>query len=615
VKSVARDFKFLLSNSALSKSLELLTKADKTKVYLVCIIQTTLGFLDLAAVAIFGILGALTISGIQSDQPGARIFSVLEILRIDGFTFQKQVGILGILAVLLLISKTVFSIYLTRKTLYFLSFRSAKLAGATISKLLSSPMLSIQKRTSQEIVYALTNGISTLTLGVIGSMVMLISDTSLLIVMSVALFILDPILAFMTIFLFSLIAILIYILLNRKAQSLGGEISNLAINGNKLILEVLNTFREQSVRNRKFYYYERIKKNREDFSHVAAQTSFMPYIGKYVLETTVIVGCIGIAAFQFYRHDAYQAVATLSIFVAAAMRIAPAILRIQQGAIQIRVDSATAENTRKLLKELDIYNPLNAPSRENDFLHHSFNGSISISNLDFTYPDSSNPAITGISLDILPGQVVAFVGPSGAGKSTLVDLILGVISPDKGSVKISGLLPQDAIEIYPGACAYVPQDVFIIEGSIAENIAIGFDTEHFDYQRMQNAIKIAQLNEVIDGLPDGIQSAVGERGSRLSGGQRQRLGVARSLYTNPKLLVLDEATSALDGQTEADISESISAMRGEVTVILIAHRLSTVRKADKVVYIDQGKILATGTFEQVRSAVKDFDFQAALMGL
>jgi ABC-type multidrug transport system fused ATPase/permease subunit len=606
---------FSISDTELFKSLDLLAKSDKIKVYIVCMIQTFLGFLDLAAVAIFGVLGALTISGIESNEPGANVYSVLEIMHIQNLTFQQQASILGLIAILLLVSKTIFSVYLTKKTLFFLSFRSAALSGRAVSKLLAAPMLEIQKRTTQEIVFALTTGISTLTLGVIGAMVLLISDTSLLLVMSIALFILDPVLALMTVSLFSLIALLIYVLLSKKARQLGGEVSNLSIEGNQLILEVLNTYREQSVRNRTHFYSESIKKNRERFSFVAAQTSFMPYIGKYVLETTVIVGCIGISAFQFYRHDAYQAVATLSIFVAAAMRIAPAILRIQQGAIQIKIDSATAENTRKLLIELEKFDSTLVPSNENDFLHQDFNSSIKISNLDFTYPGSRVPAISEVNLDILQGQVIAFVGPSGAGKSTLVDIILGVISPDNGEVTISGLSPRDAMEAYPGACAYVPQDVFIIEGTVAQNIAIGFDADNLNYERIQTAISVAKLDEVIKSLPNGINSLVGERGSRLSGGQRQRLGVARSLYTNPKLLVLDEATSALDGQTEADISESISAMRGEVTVILIAHRLSTVRKADQVVYVDKGRVLAIGSFDHVRSIVRDFDSQAALMGL
>ena len=607
--------KLSFKNSTLSKSMALLTKGDKLKVYAVSLIQTFLGFLDLAAIAIFGILGALTISGIESNQPGSKVQTVLKILHIQNLSFQNQASLLGLAAIVLLVSKTIFSMYLTKKTLYFLSFRSAKLSGATISKLLSAPLLQIQKRTSQEIVYSLTTGISSLTLGVIGAMVLLISDTSLLLVLSVALFAFDPLLALMTVVLFSLMAILIYVLLNKRAEQLGSDNARLAIRGNMLILELLNTFREQSVRNRKYFYSESIKINREEFSSVAAGTSFLPYIGKYVLETTVIVGCVVISAFQFYLYDAYQAVTTLSIFVAAGMRIAPAVLRIQQGAIQIRVDSASAENTRKLLEELQALEGINPPEVESDFLHTGFDSSVRLENLQFTYPKADRPAISEVNLEIHPGQVVAIVGPSGAGKSTLVDLILGVIEPDSGKVYISGVPPQQVLAKFPGACAYVPQDVFISDGTIAQNIAIGFGESSLNLEQINKAIDIAQLRSVIDSLPSGIDSPVGERGNRLSGGQRQRLGVARSLYTNPKLLVLDEATSALDGQTESDISDSISAMRGQVTVILIAHRLSTVRKADKVVYIDGGKIHAIGTFDEVRNQVKDFDSQAALMGL
>ncbi len=604
-----------LLDSAIVKSLALLTRADKIKVYFVCLIQTFLGFLDLAAVAIFGILGALTISGIESNEPGTKVKLVLNWLQIDHLNFQQQASLLGLCAIFLLVSKTLLSMYLTRKTLYFLSYRSAKLAGETVSKLLSLPMLDIQKRTSQEIVYSLTVGISTLTLGVIGSMVLLISDTSLLIVMSVALFILDPVLALMTIALFSIIALLIYLMLNKRAKVLGIQSAQLSVDGNMMILEVLATLREQFVRHRMHFYAKNIKFNRSQISNVAAETSFMPYIGKYVLETAVIVGCIGIAAFQFYRHDAYQAVATLSIFVAAAMRIAPAVLRIQQGAIQIKVDSASAEKTRLLLTELQPAEGIFEPSENFDFSHEGFKGRVYLEDLKYIYPGSRAFAIDSVSMEISPGQVVAIVGPSGAGKSTLVDLILGVISPASGSITISGATPREILEAYPGACGYVPQEVFIIDGSIAENIAIGFETDTFDYERMAEVVRIAQLENLIESFPMGLEERVGERGSKLSGGQRQRLGIARSLYTNPKLLILDEATSALDGQTEADISNAISAMRGDVTIILIAHRLSTVRKADQVVYLENGKVISTGSFEKVRNDVRNFDSQAELMGL
>lgn len=615
VIQVARKLNLTLADSAIAKSLALLTRADKVKVYIVCLIQTFLGFLDLAAVAIFGILGALTISGIESNEPGTKVKLVLGWLQISNLSFQQQASLLGLCAIFLLVTKTVVSMYLTRKTLYFLSYRSAKLAGETVSKLLSLPMLDIQKRSSQEVVYSLTVGISTITLGVIGSMVLLISDTSLLIVISIALFVIDPVLALMTIALFSVIAILIYLMLNKKARTLGLQSAQLSVDGNMMILEVLNTLREQYVRHRMHFYAKSIKSNRAQISNVAAETSFMPYIGKYVLETAVIVGCIGISAFQFYRHDAYQAVATLSIFVASAMRIAPAVLRIQQGAIQIKVDSASAEKTRELLEELQPIREISEISESHDFIHDGFEGRIHLRELKYAYPETRSFAIDGLSMEIAPGQVVAIVGPSGAGKSTLVDLILGVIKPSSGSITISGSVPSEVLQTYPGACGYVPQEVFIIDGTIAENIAIGFENETFDYQRMEEVIRISQLDETIRTFPNGLQERVGERGSRLSGGQRQRLGIARSLYTNPKLLVLDEATSALDGQTEADISDAISAMRGEVTIILIAHRLSTVRKADRVVYMENGSIVSTGTFEKVRSDVKNFDSQAQLMGL
>ena len=197
----------------------------------------------------------------------------------------------------------------------------------------------------------------------------------------------------------------------------------------------------------------------------------------------------------------------------------------------------------------------------------------------------------------------------------MIDVLLGVLNPDVGRILISGLPPLLAISKWPGAVSYMPQDVVIAAGTIRENVALGYPPEAATDELVWNALKVAQLESFIADLPDGIDTQVGERGTKISGGQRQRLGIARAMFTRPQLLVLDEATSSLDGETEAGISAAIHALRGSTTVVMIAHRLSMIRNADMIVYLSEGRILATGTFEEVRIAVPDFDRQAKLMGL
>jgi ABC-type multidrug transport system fused ATPase/permease subunit len=211
--------------------------------------------------------------------------------------------------------------------------------------------------------------------------------------------------------------------------------------------------------------------------------------------------------------------------------------------------------------------------------------------------------------------VVAIVGSSGAGKTSLVDVLLGAILPNEGSVTISGEAPADAIKQWPGAIAYVPQNVMVLEGTIRENIALGFPVSEATDELVMSAIVVAQLDQYVRSLPNGLDTYIEEKGTNLSGGQRQRIGIARAMFTKPKLLVLDEATSSLDGQTEAYISDAIQTLKGDVTVITIAHRLSTVKDADAVIYLDKGVIASVGNFDEVRRAVPNFDDQARLMGL
>lgn len=601
--------------TTIGRSSRILSRKDKIKVLFVVCLQVFLGLLDLAGVALVGVLGALAVSGVQSGQPGNRIRDFLEILQISNLEFQGQIAILGASAALLLVAKTILSIFFTRRILFFLSRRGSQLSASLVSQLLARPLVELQSRTSLQTLFALTNGVNSITLGILGTTVWLIADTALLVVMAIGLFVVNPIVATSTAIFFALIGAALSRLLNGRARELGQKDSTTTIASNEKILEVLSTYRESVVKNRRGYYSNEIGALRLKNADITAEISFMPYIGKYVIEVMVVVGALLISATQFLVSDAGHAVATLSVFLVAGTRIAPAVLRIQQGSLGIKNAIGAAHPTLELIEELEGTSYLVNKEVPVDFKYSNFVPSVELKNIFLKYPNQSNFVLRDLSLIIPEGSQVALVGPSGAGKTSLIDVILGVLSIQSGSVLVSGMEPTSAIEKWPGAIGYVPQDTMIVNGTVSQNITLGYPKLENEFELISNALKIAQLDQFVSTLPLGIETPVGERGAKFSGGQRQRLGIARALYSNPKLLVLDEATSALDGESEHALSEAIKNLKGKVTIVMIAHRLSSIREVDQVIYLDQGKVLATGSFEEVRSHVPDFDRQAKLMGL
>ncbi len=601
--------------TTIGRSSRVLSRTDQRKTIAVALLQIGLGALDLMGVAAAGVLGALAVSGVQSSEPGNRVNAILTWLNLENASFQTQAAVIGLAAAVLLIGRTLLSVFFTRRTLYFLSRRGAVISANLISRLLKKPLLTIQERTTQETLYAVTYGVDTVMLRILGVTVTLIADISLLTVMAIGLFVVDPVIAFSTFAVFSAIGFILYKLMYIRARDLGLQFSQLAIVSNEKIIEVLGSYRESVVRNRRDYYSREIGKLQLNLAETTAEMSFMPNISKYVIETTVVLGSLLIGASQFLLQDAVHAVATLSVFLAAGSRIAPAVLRVQQGSVTIRGNLGIAGPTLDLIESLGDNVEIENFDDNVDIKHEGFQAEIEVSDVTLTYPTKSNPAVSGVSLQIPQGKSVALVGTSGAGKTTIIDVILGVLIPDQGSVKISGMPPLAAFSKWPGAVSYVPQDIVISNGTIRENVALGFPIQVATDELVLDALRVAHLDEFVAGLPNGLDTPVGERGAKISGGQRQRLGIARAMFTKPKLLVLDEATSSLDGETEASISEAIYALRGSTTVVFIAHRLSTVRNADIVIYLSEGKVIASGTFEEVRDAVPDFDRQAKSMGL
>ena len=602
-------------NSTVIRSLRVLPRPDRPKVIAVVVLQIGLGFLDLLGVAAFGVLGALAVTGVQSQQPGNRVSAVLEFFGLTNLSFQQQVAVIACVAASILVIRTILSILITKRIYYFLSRRGAVISSSLIARLLSQTLIQIQARSTQETLYSLTAGVGAITLGVLGTAMTIISDSSLLLIMILGLFLVDSTIAVTTLIFFGALGIVLYFSMNKKAQKLGLEYSQFNIKSNEKIIEVLDSYRESVVRNRRNYYAREIEKYRLNLAGVLAEMQFMPNISKYVIESGLVIGAVLIAGAQFLLQDARHAVATLAVFLASGTRIAPAIMRLQQNAISIKSGIGSAIPTLQLIESLEGVGAITEVSDKLETQHLNFKSKVLIDSVNLIYPGAQQPALKNVSFTVSEGDSLAIVGPSGAGKTSIVDVLLGVLKADSGKVLISEKEPLQAISIWPGAISYVPQNVTVSNGTIRENVALGYPAEVATDELVWSALEIAQLENFVKSLPLGLETLVGERGTNISGGQRQRLGIARAMFTKPKLLVLDEATSSLDGQTEADISEAIESLHGKVTVVLIAHRLSTVRNAEKVIYMSEGEIRAMGTFEEVRRAVPDFDRQAQLMGL
>lgn len=607
-----------LRTSQIWRSSQVLDRGDRRKALVIFFAYAVMGILDVIAVFIIGIIGSLAVSGVASNQPGNRVKWLLRLVHLENSTLQIQVGILGLGAAAVLIFKSLVSLYLSRRILLFLSRRSAYISRRLINQLFNKDILSIRDKTIQETIYALTTGVNTIVVGVFGSALLLASDFFLLAIFGVTLFVVDTTVALSSLIFFVGLGFLLYRFMHIRAAKLGESATQLGIRSSDKIGEVVNCYRELLVKDRRGFYSQEIGGMRLDISEAGAKLSVMNLLSKYIMEIAMVVGGIFVGALQFLTQPATRAVAVISVFLVSSARIVPGVLRVQTGLVGIKTAIASAKPTLDLIEHyFDIADRskfdevLPYPGR---FVHTGFKGEIYAKEIQFKYPSREAKAIDRINLTINSGEFVGIVGPSGSGKSTLVDLILGVLHANQGAILVSGLDPIAAIKKWPGAIGYVPQDSNFINGTIKQNICLGFEASQVPDEDVVSVLRSAQLDELLK-LSDGVHTHIGEKGSKLSGGQRQRLGIARALFTNPQLLILDEATSALDAGTEARLTDYLESLKGKLTLIVIAHRLSTVRSADRVVYLKKGEVQGIGTFDELRDQLPEFDAQASSMGI
>lgn len=606
---------------SLLTALRLLAKRDYPILALAVMLQLVLALADLVGIALIGLVLVLSTTYATGQTPAGVEQWVREF---DVAVSPALIVWIVIAAATALISKSFLSAYLNVRMFRFLASRDASIASSLAEKLMAQPLVFIQRRSSQETAYALGQGVTSAVLGMLGSTFIAISETLLLVVLTLGLFVVDPLVAMYTTLFFFIVGFLLYRALSGWASRVGREGANLTVLSYQSIQEGLLAYREISVGNRRVFYVDRYKDIRSRSAKIQAHVQLLSLISKYVFEIALVVGGIALSITQFARQDLASAIAVIAVFLIAASRMMPSLLRIQNAAITIRQSASQAEPALHLAVDLQssTLRPAESSSRAARALesgmatgYEGFDPSITLKSVSFAYPGTSTAAVIEVSFTIVSGQSVALVGPSGAGKSTLVDLMLGLLQPTSGSVTLGSQDPFEVLQRYPGAAAYMPQQVALFPESIRENVALGLPLASIEDDSVWAALSRAHIDEFVRGLPNGLDTRVGEHGFSLSGGQRQRLGLARALYSRPRLLVLDEATSALDAETEHAITESLADLQGTMTLVVIAHRLATVMHSDQVFFLDAGVLIASGTFDEVRKSVPQLEKQASLLGM
>ena len=394
---------------------------------------------------------------------------------------------------------------------------------------------------------------------------------------------------------------LLFYLLRARFKQWGKETVEASQETIRIVNHSLGGLKETRVIGCEAYFQQQIERQAEIMANASSRFSTFQKVPRVFVETCLILFLIVFVSVSqlLFGQNIQELTSILAVFAVASMRLIPVASQLVQAMSQMQNRSFTVTQLYADLKEIDQQKIAPSDLSSSKDWVMSFKDRVKIKDITYSYPDTSDPAIAKISLDLIKGQSIALIGKSGAGKTTLVDVLLGLLQPEEGDICVDGHSIYNNLRSWQNLIGYIPQSIFLIDDTIEKNIAFGVPDRLIDPDRVRQAIKAAQLEELIRQMPEGIDTVVGERGIRLSGGQRQRIGIARALYHKREILVLDEATSALDNETEKLVSEAIASLVGTKTLIIIAHRLSTVEHCDRIYLLEKGRIVRSGSYQEV----------------
>lgn len=566
-------------------SLSLLDRRSRILVKSFTLIRILIVGLDTLGVILIGLLIAKTASEIdnESNSNSNSFFDFVKFF--DTFSLVQ----ITLFALFLFTLKSAFSVLFTKMMADVLAKAESKVADSTFTKLLNTRHQDLSEFSKQDLIFALTSSASFAITEMLATFVTLLSEAALLIAMAILFAFVDLPVALGIIIYFGLVGISIQRVIGPKMQKAGTLYADSSIKSQAAINDAMLAFREMLTLRKQIEFSNKFKKSRIGISKPVAAVTFYSGLPRYIVETALMFGAVLLALYLFTTKDPSTAAGILGIFLTGSVRIMASMLPLQNSLSNMRRLQSSAEPFYRVLSKVIDQQGQIQISTDNT----SDPVGIFFENVSYKYPNSDSEAIKNVTFKINPGDYVALIGPSGSGKSTIADLMIGLIEPTLGTIKFENL------DGSAGQIGYVPQSPGIVTGSILENITLNVDSGAFDKKKIEDALTGAHLSKFIDSLENGINSSLGANADALSGGQMQRIGLARALYSQPGLLVLDEATSALDPETESAFAETLNNLRGKCSIVVIAHRLSTVKNADCVYVVNEGQIVASGKFNDL----------------
>lgn len=568
-------------------------------IYIVC--TAVLSLFDVAAMSLI----ALIISPVASGTPVK--------LPIIGALPDSATPLLLLIACAFILLKSVLAVIMHSFATRQFGHYEFEIGARMFRAYLGSSWEERSKRSTAEFTRIADTGISVAISGLVLSLLTVPGNVLTIVLTLGVLIFAQPVTALLSLFYLGTVAVIINQIVTKRTLRAADDNLEYSYRVARLLTEMVDAMKELTLRGRLEQIQEVVGRHRMGAVRARASLAFMSTLPRYSYEAALIGGFLLIGGTGYFLGGMTAAVVAVALFGAAGVRLIPALTGIQSSLISATAsvpwvkdvvnDLHGAEaNATDALAGVDAENLPAAPT------------ALELRNIEFRYPAGNESVLHGLDLDIPLGSSLGIVGPSGSGKSTLIDLLLGLRTPTSGEIFIDGIPLRDVIHEWRSRIGYVPQRVTLFDGSIGQNVALTWD-EDYDREKVIAVLEKAQLTSLVATRTNGIDERIGERGVSLSGGQQQRLGIARALYSDPLVLVLDEATSSLDTKTEDAVVTAIKALRGEVTVIAVAHRISTIKEYDQICYLDQGRILGKGSFRQLEASLPQFGLQVKLAGL